>query len=49
MDVLCSEVGMELEEIMELARDDFITSMLRFHQANSSRRCHLMIKNAKME
>ena len=49
MDVLCSEAGMELEEIMELARDDFITSMLRLHQDSSSRRWRLMIKNAKME
>ena len=34
---------------MDLARDEFITSMLRIHQANSSRKWHLMIKNAKME
>ena len=49
MDVLCSEDGMKLEEIMELARDEFITIMLRLHKANSSRRWRLMIKNAKME
>ena len=49
MEVLCSEAGMEFEEIMELTRDDFITAMLRLHQANSSRRWRLMIKNAKME
>ncbi len=36
MEVLCSEAEMEMEEIMELARDDFITAMLRLHQANSS-------------
>ena len=43
LDVLCSEAGMKLEEIMELARDDFITAMLRLHQANSSRKWRLMI------
>ena len=49
MENLWSEAGMVFEEIMELARDDFITAMLRLHQANSSRRWRLMIKNAKME
>ena len=49
LDILCSEDEIELEELMELARDDFITSMLRIHQANSSRKWRLMIKNAKME
>ena len=34
---------------MDLARDEFITSMLRIHQATSSRKWHLMIKNANME
>jgi len=34
---------------MELARDEFITSMLRIHQANYSRKWRLMIKNTKME
>ena len=43
LDILCSEDGMELDEPMELARDDFITSMLRLHQANSSRKWRLMI------
>jgi hypothetical protein len=45
LDILCSEDEIELEELMELARDELITSMLRIHQENSSR----MIKNAKME
>ena len=49
MDILCSEDAIELEELMEQARDEFITSMLRIHQANSSRKWRLMIKNAKME
>ena len=49
LDILCSEDEIELEELIELARDDFITSMLRIHQANSSRKWRLMIKNAKME
>ena len=38
LDILCSEDEMELEELMDLARDEFITSMLRIHQANSSRK-----------
>ena len=37
----------EIEELMELTRDEFITSILRIHQANSSRKWRL--KNAKME
>jgi hypothetical protein len=40
---------MEMEEIMELARDDFITAMIKIHEADSSRDWHIMIKNAKME
>ena len=46
LDILCSEDKIEL--FMELARDEF-TSMLRIHQANSSRKWRLMIKNAKMK
>ena len=38
LDILCSEDGMGLKELMDLARDEFITSMLRIHQANSSRK-----------
>ena len=34
-DILCSEAGIEIEELMDSARDEFITSMLRIHQANS--------------
>ena len=34
---------------MELERDEFISLMLKIHQANSSRKWRLMIKNAKME
>ena len=50
LDILCSEDEIELELInQELARDEFITSMLRTHQANSSRKRRLMIKNAKIE
>ena len=48
-DILCSEDWMELEELMDLLRDELITSMLRIHQANSSRKWRLMIKNAEME
>ena len=49
LDILCSEDGMELDELMELMRDDFNTSVLRIHQVNSSRKWRIMIKNAKME
>jgi len=48
-DILCSEDWMELEELMDLLRDELIMSMLRIHQANSSRKWRLMIKNAEME
>ena len=34
---------------MDLARDDFISAMLRMHVANFSRKWRLLIKNAKME
>ena len=34
---------------MELGRDEFISLMLKIHQANSSRKWRLLIKNAKME
>ena len=33
---------------MLLARDEFISAMLRMHAANSSRKWRLLIKNAKM-
>ena len=36
-------------KVMELARDEFISLMLKIHQANSSRKWRLMIKNVKME
>ena len=34
---------------MDLAREDFISAMMRMHAANSSRKWRLLIKNAKME
>jgi len=49
MEVVCSEAEMEMEEIMELPRDDFITAMIKIHQADSSRYWRIMIRNAKME
>ena len=49
LDILCGKDRKDLEELMELARDELITSMLRIHQANSSRKWRLMIKNIKME
>ena len=35
LDILCSEYEIELEQIMELVRDELITSMLRIDQGNS--------------
>jgi len=49
MEIIVSESGGEYDEIMHLERDDFIGVMLRMHQANSSRKWRLMVKNAKME
>ena len=34
---------------MLLAREDFISAMLRMHVAKSSKKWRLLIKNAKME
>ena len=48
-EIICAEDGQELEEVMELARDDFVNLMLKIHQADSSREWRLLIKNAKME
>ena len=47
LEIICSESGEEIEQFMELARDDFISAMLRMHAANSSRKWRLLIKNAK--
>ena len=49
LEIICTEDDHELEEVMELGRDEFISLMLKIHQANSSRKWRLMIKNAKME
>ena len=35
IDILSSKDRMEVKELMDLARDEFMTSMLRIHQANS--------------
>jgi hypothetical protein len=37
------------DEIMAQNRDDFRVTMLEMHQANSSRKWRLMMKNAKMK
>ena len=49
MNVICDENGREYEDIMELEKKQFIEIMLGLHQANSSRKWRLMVKNAKME
>ena len=38
---MCSESGEEMEDFMLLARDEFISAMLRMHAANSSRKWRL--------
>ena len=49
LEVICDEDGRDYEEIVELEKDQFIEIMLRLHQANSSRKLRLMVKNTKME
>ena len=48
LEIICDEDGREFEEIVELEKEEFIQIMLRFHQANSSRKWG-MVKNAEME
>ena len=38
LEIMCSECGEEMEEFMLLARDEFISAMLRIHAANYSRK-----------
>ena len=38
LNIIVSESGGEIDEVMHLERDDFIGIMLRMHQANSSRK-----------
>ena len=49
LEIICFEDDQEWEDVMELARDEFISRMLKIHQANSSQNRRLMIKNAKIE
>jgi hypothetical protein len=49
LEIMCGKAGVEMEYFILLARDDFISAMLRMHAANSSRKWRLLIKNAKME
>ena len=52
LEIMCSEAGEEIEELMLLARDDFISAMLRMHATNSIPRIvewRLLIKYAKMK
>jgi len=44
--IIVSESGGEIDEVMHLERD-FIGSMLRMHQADSSRKWCLMVKMQK--
>jgi len=47
LDIIASESGDEIDEVMDLERDGFIGIMLRMHQANSSRKWRLMVKLRK--
>ena len=47
VEIMCSECGEEMENFMALARDEFISAMLRMHAANSSRKWRLLIKMQK--
>ena len=38
LEIVCSEVGEEMEVFMLLERDEFISGMLRMHAANFSRK-----------
>ena len=49
LEVICEAAGIAWEEVQELDKEEFILVMLQIHQANSSRKWRLMIKNAKME
>ena len=40
MDIIISQSGGELEEIVHLERDEFIGIIVRMHEANSSRKWH---------
>ena len=49
LEVICEAAGIAWEEVQELDKEEFILVMLQIHQANSSRKWRLMIKNSKME
>ena len=44
LDIIISESGGEIDEVVHLERDEFIGIMLRMHQAYSSRKWCLMVK-----
>ena len=49
LNIMCSEAGEEMGDFMLLARDKFISVMLRMYAASFCRQWRLMITNAKME
>jgi hypothetical protein len=49
LDVIIENSEMARREVMGLNRDGFIQIMLQMHQANSSRKWRLLVKNARME
>jgi hypothetical protein len=44
LEIMCSECGEEIEDFMSLARDEFISAILRIEIADSSRKWRLLIK-----
>jgi hypothetical protein len=49
VDIIADFDLQDREDVMALGRDDFITVMLKMHQATSSPKWRLMMKNAIME
>jgi hypothetical protein len=42
LEIICTEDDQELEDVMALGRDEFISLMLKIHLANSSRKCSIV-------
>ena len=47
LDIIVSESGGEIDEVMHLEREEFIGITLRRHQANSRRKWRLTVENEK--
>ena len=49
LEVICDKDGRDYENVVDIRKEEFIQVMLRLHQANSSRKWRILVKNAKME